>query len=95
MFAVFVTFHLKPGASESFLPRMRRQAAESLALEEACRVFEVWVDSGDADIVQLYELYDDAGAFDAHLQSSHFKAFDKDVADSIDSRKILTFDQKL
>ncbi len=95
MFAVFVTFHVKPGHEKAFLERMRRQAADSLAFEEACRTFEVWVKDDNANTVQLYELYDDAGAFDAHLQSSHFIAFAAEVEAMIEDRVLLTFDRKV
>ncbi len=36
------------------------------------------IPQGDADRVFLYEVYDDAAAFDAHKRTPHFAAFDRD-----------------
>ena len=63
MYAVCVTFRLKPGTSETFMPLMLDQARNSLALEQECHRFDVCA-SDDGQTVFLYELYTDAAAFD-------------------------------
>ena len=95
MFAVFVTFKIVPGKLDAFLPLMEKQARNSMNLERACRVFEIWVKEDSDDVVQLYEIYDDAAAFDLHLASDHFKSFDAAVASMLVEKTILTFDRKL
>ncbi|MEL7348609.1 MAG: putative quinol monooxygenase [Pseudomonadota bacterium] len=75
MYCVTVDFTLHPGAAEAFMPRMRQQRDDSLRLEEGCTVFEIWTGKGQPDTVYLYEIYTSEQAFEAHLASSHFRAF--------------------
>jgi len=91
MYAVIVEFTLNPGFSMAFRDRVRRQAAESLALEPYCHVFDVCIDPQREDSVLLYELYSDRAAFDAHLASAHFRDFDADVSDWVSARRVRTY----
>lgn len=95
MFAVAVTFRLRPGARAAFEPLMIKQAENSLALEPGCRHFDVWADQAQPETIFLYEIYDDAAAFDAHLASEHFKNFDADAAPLVEERVIARFDHAL
>ncbi|MEL6476336.1 MAG: putative quinol monooxygenase [Pseudomonadota bacterium] len=91
MFAVVVTFHVHPGRMAEFLPLMRQNAANSLKLEPECHRFDVWTDAARPDQVYLYELYTNAAAFDAHLASTHFKAFAAKVEDMVARRDLDTW----
>lgn len=91
MYVVIVEFVLNPGFSMSFRDRVRRQAADSLALEPDCHVFDVFIDTQCENSVLLYELYSDRDAFDAHLASQHFRDFDADVRDWISSKQVRTY----
>lgn len=79
MFVITVVFEVDPAAAEVFLTRVRQQARDSLEREPGCSRFDVCTDPEQAGRILLYEIYDDADAFRAHLESAHFKAFDKDV----------------
>ena len=89
MYAVTVTFTLHPGLRDDFLPLMQDNARTSLAQEPGCRQFDV-CSNGD-DRVFLYELYDSAEAFDAHLESAHFKSLDAAVSEMIAEKTVATF----
>lgn len=91
MFAVIVTFTLKPGAMQAFMPLMTENAATSLSVEPGCHQFDVATDTARPDEVFLYELYTDAGAFEAHLATDHFIAFDAAVADHIATKDVKTY----
>ncbi len=91
MFAVCVTFRLKPGAAEAFLPLMARQARNSLEREPGCLRFDVWTDTERPDAVFLYEIYDGRDAFDAHLGSDHFKTFDAASAPLVAEKTVTTW----
>lgn len=78
---ITVRFVVRPQYAEAFLERVRRQAADSLRLEPGCRRFDVGVDESDRASVFLYEIYDDDQAFALHLESGHFRSFDRDTAD--------------
>lgn len=95
MFAVCVTFEIDPGQIETFLGLMRHQAATSLAEEPGCQRFDVWTDGAAPATVFLYEIYSDRAAFDDHLQSTHFKTFDRDVSPMIVEKSVRTYDQAI
>jgi quinol monooxygenase YgiN len=80
---VSVRFVVKAGTETLFLARVLRQAKESLDLEAGCLTFDVCVDPSNPGRVFLYEVYADAGAFDLHRNSAHFRAFDADTREWI------------
>lgn len=88
MFVVVVEFTVQPRQVEKFRARVREQAADSLRLESECHVFDVCIDPEREGRVLLYEVYTDRAAFDAHLRSAHFAAFDRDVAPWIREKKV-------
>ena len=75
MFAVTVEFTLDPAQRDAFMPLMLENAERSRQDEPGCRQFDVCTDATRPDRVFLYELYDDAAAFDAQLAAPHFRAF--------------------
>ncbi len=75
----------------AFLPLMRAQAAQSLHDEPACLRFDVWTDKERPDDVFLYELYADRAAFEAHLRSVHFAAFDAMTGDLVSAKRVSTW----
>ncbi len=91
MFVVAVTFQIKPGQTNSFLPLMMDNAKASLDKEPGCVQFDVCVDEAEGDKVFLYELYVDRAAFDLHLASNHFIEFDRAVAPMIETKQVQTF----
>lgn len=93
MFAVVVTFTLKPGQRDVFMPLMLENALVSKCDESDCRRFDVCTDPASPDTVLLYELYNDAAAFQAHLDTAHFKDFDAAAAPLIAEKRVLTFSE--
>lgn len=91
MFAVTVQFTIKDGKMEAFLPLMRENALTSLKEEPGCHQFDVCTDPTTPQEVFLYEIYDDDAAFEAHLASSHFQAFDAGVAGMVAAKTVRTF----
>ena len=88
MFVVIVEFDLRARHVRAFRERVRQQAADSLELEPDCHVFDVCIDPDREDSVLLYEVYSDRAAFDAHLASAHFKAFDAAVKLWFDDKRV-------
>lgn len=78
MHIVCATFRVDPLKWDAFLPLMLTNARASGAGEPGCHQFDVCVDAGLCEVF-LYEVYDDAAAFTAHLGSPHFEAFDRAV----------------
>ncbi len=79
MYVVTVTFEIYPAHVTAFREAVLTQARNSLDSEEACRRFDVCFDPTRPDRVFLYELYDTASAFQAHMKSHHFTSFNATV----------------
>lgn len=88
MHAVLVWFDVIPQHMEDFRAAMQKQAENSMKLEPDCRFFDICVSDDYPNRVFLYELYTDAAAFQAHLDSVHFKDFAEQVAPWITGRTI-------
>lgn len=91
---VLVEFRLHPGKAEAFRPIVMANAQASVRDEPGCRRFDVLTaePDGDPDTVWLYEIYDDATAFDAHVASPHFKRFAEAAEPLIAARRVLRLD---
>ncbi|MEK0085144.1 putative quinol monooxygenase [Benzoatithermus flavus] len=73
---ILVEFTLAPATRDAFRALVLENAAASMQREPGCRRFDVLVPEGDpGDRVILYEIYDDAAAFEAHLASEHYRRF--------------------
>lgn len=95
MFVVVVTFQIKPGQIDAFLPLMLANAKASLDQEQDCSQFDVCIDEEQAETVFLYEVYSNRAAFDLHLASPHFIEFDRAVAPMIETKQVQTFTRVL
>lgn len=93
MFAVVVTFQITPANEEAFLTLMLANAATSRTQEPGCLRFDVCTDPARPGEVFLYEIYTNAAAFDAHLASAHFIAFDAEAAPMIAAKSVRTYVQ--
>lgn len=79
-YVVMVEFQLRPGESERFRKLIAENARASVRDEPGCRQFDVVIAQGTSDRVFLYEIYDDAAAFEEHKRTPHFAVFDRDSA---------------
>lgn len=93
MHCVSVVFRIREGREAAFGARVAQQAADSLASEEGCLVFDVWSDPEDPAAFLLYEVYSGRDAFAAHLETAHFKSFDADVADMVADKTVARYDR--
>ena len=92
MFVVAVTLTLAPGTAERFMPLLLENARASEANEPGCHRFDVAVAPDDPHTVFLYELYEDAGAFDAHRTMPHYETFDAAVRPMLAAKEVRTYD---
>jgi len=91
MFAVTVVLKIREESMDAFLPLMIENAKSSLKTEPGCRQFDVCSDPARPSEIFLYEIYDDAAAFQAHLETPHFKKFDAGVAEMIEEKSVRTY----
>ena len=88
MYVVAVDFKVKPENIEAFMSEMIANARASVEHEPGCSQFDVCVDPNDKSKIFLYEIYDDRAAFEAHLATAHFKAFDRVSAPWLDGKAV-------
>ncbi|HET9749603.1 MAG TPA: putative quinol monooxygenase, partial [Casimicrobiaceae bacterium] len=79
VYVVTVEFVVHPERVADFREKVVANARASRA-ERGCRQFDVCVARDDATRIFLYEVYDDRAAFDEHLRTAHFTAFDAATA---------------
>jgi (4S)-4-hydroxy-5-phosphonooxypentane-2,3-dione isomerase len=77
MLVVTVDFRVKPEHVEAFRAEMVANARASREREKGCRRFDVAYSDEDPTAVFLYEIYDDAAAFQQHMREAHFLRFDE------------------
>jgi len=92
VYVVTVLFEPKPEHADAFRAAMLANAKVSRETEPGCRQFDVCVEA-DTGRTFLYELYDDRAAFDAHLASAHFKAFDGAIRDWIVRKDVRIYER--
>lgn len=93
MFVVVVNWQVAPENAPIFADMLTEQARNSLRLEGACRQFDICKDRDRPGHFLLYEIYDDAPAFDLHLATPHFKAFSDKSAPLTLDKQVRTFDR--
>ncbi len=93
MYVVTVEFEIKPEKLQDFRAQMVANARASREREPGCRQFDVCADPAKPGLIFLYEVYDNRAAFDAHLATEHFKAFDRTVAPWIASKDVRIYER--
>ncbi|WP_412051407.1 putative quinol monooxygenase [Hoeflea sp. Naph1] len=91
MFAVVVTFKIKPGQMAQFLPLILENGRASRETETGCHQFDVCHDEALPDTVFLYEVYSDLAAFDTHRATPHFQKFGEAGGQMIEAKEVRTF----
>jgi len=79
-FVVTVQFSVSPQHLAEFMREMVANARDSRQCEPGCLAFDVCEDPSTPGRVFLYEIYQDAAAFEQHKREAHFLAFDRTVA---------------
>lgn len=72
---ILVEFLVKPDFVQRFSRLISANAKASVEKEPGCRRFDVLLAPDDPCRFVLYEIYDDAAAFDRHIETRHFKVF--------------------
>lgn len=88
LFVVTVEFSVDPGHYADFMREMVANANDSRQREPGCVAFDVCEDSTRPGQVFLYEIYQDAAAFEQHKREAHFLAFDQTVAPWVTRKEI-------
>lgn len=74
-FALVVRLKIKRDCIDTFMDAVKVNGKAARETEPGCRTFDILQDPQDATNAMLYEVYDDAAAFEAHQQTPHFKHY--------------------
>ena len=74
-FALIVHLQAKPDELDRFMEMALANAAATRSTEPGCRQFDVLSDPENPTKIAFYEVYDNKDAFEAHLQTAHFKKY--------------------
>lgn len=74
-FVIIAEFATTAANRDEFLALCRLDADGSVRDEPGCSQFDVVLSHEDPDTVILFEVYDDAAAFEAHQQTPHYATF--------------------
>ncbi|RUW60724.1 putative quinol monooxygenase [Mesorhizobium sp. M7A.F.Ca.US.008.03.1.1] len=88
-FVIIVDFRLKEGALAAFRPMIDANATASVRDEPGCRRFDVVEPEEEPGRILIYEIYDDAAAFEYHCRTPHFLNFDAQSAPLLNEKKII------
>ncbi|MDA8798032.1 antibiotic biosynthesis monooxygenase [Alphaproteobacteria bacterium] len=88
MLAVCVDFEIDSESLDAFLSIMQKNASDSLANEVGCHQFDITQDPQSPTKIFLYELYDDAVAFEMHKQASHYLEFNDAINGMVDKKSV-------
>jgi (4S)-4-hydroxy-5-phosphonooxypentane-2,3-dione isomerase len=91
MHVVTVLFTIHEDHWNAFMVAMHHNARTSLAMEPGCRQFDVCEGAQGQYTVFLYEVYDTAEDFAAHLLAPHFLQFNAETAAWVADKKVQTF----
>jgi len=72
---ILAEFETTAETHQKFLEICAYDSERSVADEPGCEVFDALTPQDQADTVILYEVYKDRAAFDAHLETPHYKKF--------------------
>ena len=89
MFSLMVQLEVRPEDRDEFLAAIRTNAEASVRDEPGCHRFDVSAVEGDDNRFVLYELYDDAEAFEGHKRAPHFADW-RQVADRVLTSQVNT-----
>ena len=88
MLAVCVDFEIDLASLDPFLIIMKKNASDSLANEVGCHQFDIAQDQQNPTKIFLYELYDDAVAFESHKKESHYLELNDAIRGMVNKKSI-------
>jgi (4S)-4-hydroxy-5-phosphonooxypentane-2,3-dione isomerase len=83
-----VDIDVVPGKIENYLTAIKEVGAASIKSEPGCSEFDITVSQKDPNHLFIFEVYENAAAFDAHLKSDHYKKYAATAKDVVAKREV-------
>ena len=86
-FVLVVELEIDSSQLEPFKAAIKENGETAVRVEPGCRGFSAVFEKGNPTRVRLFEIYENAEAFKAHLETPHFKKYAETTKDMVKSRK--------
>jgi quinol monooxygenase YgiN len=86
-FVVAVELEIDPAQIEQFKTAIKENGETAVKVEPGCLAFNAVFEKDNPTHVRLFEIYANADAFKAHLETPHFKKYADATKDIVKSRK--------
>jgi quinol monooxygenase YgiN len=86
-FVLMVELEIDPAQLEPFKAAIKENGETAVRVEPGCRGFNAVFEKDNPTRVRLFEIYENAEAFKAHLETPHFKKYAETTKDMVKSRK--------
>jgi quinol monooxygenase YgiN len=86
-FVLVVELEIDSSQLEPFKAAIKENGETAVRVEPGCRGFSAVFEKDNPTRVRLFEIYENAEAFKAHLETPHFKKYAETTKDMVKSRK--------
>jgi quinol monooxygenase YgiN len=86
-FVLVVELEIDPAQLEPFKAAIKENGETAVRAEPGCLSFNAVFEKDNPTRVRLFEIYQNAAAFQAHLETPHFKKYAETTKDMVKSRK--------
>ena len=86
-FVLVAELEIDPAQLENFKAAAKEDGETAVRVEPRCLAFNVVYDKDNPGHIRFIEIYTDADAFKAHLETAHFKKYAATTKDMVKSRK--------
>jgi quinol monooxygenase YgiN len=88
---LFVTINVKPGKFDEFVSKLAAHIAV-IRTETGCEFIDIYRDTQNADVVNVWEIWSDRPSWDAHMVNANSKAWQIVASDLVFGESIAVMD---
>ena len=86
-FVVIAELEIDPSQLEPYKAAIKENQETAVLVEPGCRGSSAVFEKDNPTRVRLFEIYENADAFKAHMETPHFKKYAETTKDMVKSRK--------
>ena len=86
-FVLVAELEIDPSQLDNFKAAAKENGETAIRVEPGCLAFNVVYEKDNPGHIRFFEVYTDADAFKAHLETAHFKKYAAATKDMVKSRK--------
>jgi (4S)-4-hydroxy-5-phosphonooxypentane-2,3-dione isomerase len=83
-----VEIDVLPGQIEKYVAAIKEVGEATIKTEPGCSEFDITISQKDPNHLLIFEVYDNAAVFDAHLRTDHYKKYAATAKDIVAKREV-------